>query len=69
LVSGHDLGSHGDVVFAVDVKSGAITSLDNGIAANTGAGGLHRARNVDKFSWADASAGGSGLVYLVQFAK
>jgi sugar lactone lactonase YvrE len=66
LVSGHDLGTHGDVVLAIDLGSRAITPFDNGIAANSDAGGLHRARNGGVFSWADLTAGGTGQVYRVE---
>lgn len=44
-------------VLAINVSTGAVGLINKGIAANTGAGGVHRAHRVNQFSWADISAG------------
>ena len=49
------------------MATGEVSSADAGIADNTDAGGLHRARNADLFSWADLTAGGRGTVYRIEF--
>lgn len=38
-----------------------------GIGENRASGGVHRARDVDVFAWADVTAGAHGTVYRVEF--
>jgi DNA-binding beta-propeller fold protein YncE len=40
-------------VLAVTLSTGAVSVINKGIATNTGAGGVHRAHRVNRFSWAD----------------
>lgn len=67
-VSGVDPETGFDVVYIVDVATKAISPYSAGdVGKNRDAGGLHRARKSDVFSWADLSAGGTGTVYRVTF--
>lgn len=66
LVSGIDSTTGSDVVYRVELATGAVQHLTEGISANVDAGGVHRARNKDTYSWADLSAGSGGAVYLVK---
>ena len=68
-VSGIDDVTETDVVLVIDLASDAVTPFSNDILkANTDAGGLHRARKSDVFSWADLTAGAlGGAVYKVTF--
>jgi hypothetical protein len=40
-------------VLVVNLATGDLGLINKGIAANTGAGGVHRAHRVNQFSWAD----------------
>ena len=42
-------------VLVVNLSSGALGLINKGLASNTGAGGVHRAHNVNQFSWADCT--------------
>ena len=55
LVSGLDAMGH-DQLYFVDLDTGAVTTSNQGIAANTHGGGVHRARDLDVFAWADLTA-------------
>lgn len=67
-VSGIDPITGFDVVLVVDVASKAVTPFAmGGIETNVDAGGLHRARKTDIFSWCDSTAGGTGAVYKITF--
>lgn len=67
LVSGRNADSNSDQVYRVNLATKEFTTLNNGVAGNTDAGGLHRARNADIFSWADLTAGDRGKVYRIEF--
>lgn len=69
FVSGQDAAAGTVLVYRVKVATKEISSANQGIEANTDAGGLHRARSKDLFSWADLSGGatGGGRVYRVEF--
>lgn len=67
LVSGRNGDRNADLVYKIRVATGEVSSADAGIADNTDAGGLHRARNADLFSWADLTAGGRGTIYRIEF--
>jgi hypothetical protein len=49
----------------VNTATGQAVSVTDVVGKNKAAGGVHRAHNVDEFSWADLQAGGSGRVYRV----
>ena len=67
-VSGIDPETGFDLAYIVDTTTKAVTKFNVGdIGKNRDAGGLHRARKADVFSWADLSAGGTGGVYRVKF--
>lgn len=67
-LSGIDPDTGTDVIRIVDVATKMVTPYSAmGIDMNRDAGGLHRARKSDVFSWADLSAGGTGAVYRVTF--
>jgi len=42
-------------VLVVNLSTGALGLINKGIASNTGAGGVHRAHRVNRFSWADCT--------------
>lgn len=44
-------------VLTVNTASGELGLINKGISANTGAGGVHRAHQVNTFSWADLPSG------------
>jgi sugar lactone lactonase YvrE len=67
LVSGRDRTLGTDVVYRIALDTNTVTQFAMGIENNTDAGGLHRARSADVFSWADLTAGGTGLVYRISF--
>ncbi|MFO0576691.1 MAG: hypothetical protein U1A78_22015 [Polyangia bacterium] len=67
LVSGRDRTLGTDVVYRIALDTNTVSQFAMGIADNTDAGGLHRARSADVFSWADLTAGGTGLVYRISF--
>ena len=67
LVSGRERTLGTDVVYRIALDTGTVSQFAMGIENNTDAGGLHRARSADVFSWADLTAGGTGLVYRIGF--
>lgn len=67
LVSGRDRTLGTDAVYRINLGTGVLTQFSMGIENNTDAGGLHRARSVDVFSWADLTAGAAGTVYRISF--
>ena len=66
-LSGIDPETGIDVILIVDVATKMVTPYSMGIEKNRDAGGLHRARKSDVFSWSDLTAGGTGAVYRVTF--
>jgi hypothetical protein len=67
LVSSLDSTAGTAQVLVVDLATMQSSIINNVINANTGAGGLHRAHNVNEFAWADLTAGTAGTVYKVTF--
>lgn len=69
FVSGQDAAAGTVLVYRIKVATKEVSSTNQGIEANTDAGGLHRARSKNLFSWADLSGGvsGGGRVYRVEF--
>lgn len=67
LVSGRDRTLGTDVVYRIVLDTNTVSQFSMGIENNTDAGGLHRARSADVFSWADLTAGGTGRVYRISF--
>lgn len=66
IVSGlADSPSHA-AVYAVDLNTKILTTYSQGIADNTGAGGVHRSLKFDIFGWCGSMIGGSGTVYRIQ---
>lgn len=66
LASGLDDTDH-DQVYAINLATKEVAAVNNDIGQNTRAGGVHRARSVDVFSWSDLAAGSGGAVYRVTF--
>ncbi|MCB0061577.1 MAG: hypothetical protein KDE19_05665, partial [Caldilineaceae bacterium] len=62
LASGRDSAQ----VLVIVLASGDQVIVNKVIAANQGAGGLHRAQGGNTFAWADAPNSGSGRVYRVR---
>lgn len=69
LVSGLDGATSGDLVYAVDLGSKAVNRFSGSSGIDIGqfqeSAGLHRAKNVNVFAWADSRANGSGTVFLL----
>ncbi len=65
-VSGFDSTKGTDVVFAVNSATREIGEFTDSIADFTESAGLHRARNLDVFAWADSHANGTGTVYVLR---
>lgn len=63
LVSAMDPTTANDRVFRLSVGGGELKSFSEGIGEFYESAGLHRARNVEVFAWADSHANGSGTVY------
>lgn len=69
LISGQDRDLNTTVVHRYDLASSTLGQTNMGIENNTDAGGLHRAKGGDTFSWCGVTAGtaGGGIVYRVSF--
>lgn len=65
LVSALDPATRTDAVLRVPVAGGDVQSVSTDIDAFQEPAGLHRARNVDTFIWADSRANGGGTVYVI----
>jgi hypothetical protein len=67
LVSGFDTTAGSDIVYAIPVSNGSDTSQTFNTTINqfSESAGLHRAKNLDTFAWADSQAGGMGTVYVL----
>lgn len=65
IASGLDAGLSSALVYSVDLTSKVLTTFNQGIAQNSGAGGVHRARNVDIFGWCGTTSDSSGTVYRI----
>jgi len=69
LVSGFSNEKGTDVVFTVNLASKEVGEFTDKIADFTESAGLHRARNVDVFAWADSHAQKTGTVYAVRLGQ
>lgn len=69
LISGQDRDLGTTVVHRYDLSTSTLSQSNMGIDNNTDAGGLHRAKAADTFSWCGVTAGtgGQGIVYRVSF--
>ena len=69
LVSGQDATLGTSTVYRINVETRELTSINQGLENNPDAGGLHRARNADVFSWCGVTVGtdGSGTVFRISF--
>lgn len=65
MVSSHQRNGY-DQVLIVDLRTLRTQVFTDVVGQNTDAGGLHRAHERNIFSWADFTAGGQGLVYVVR---
>lgn len=65
IVSGLDGAQGRAAVYAVDLNTKVLTTYNQGISENTGAGGVHRALKFDIFGWAGSTIGGAGTVYRI----
>jgi DNA-binding beta-propeller fold protein YncE len=66
LVSGLDVETKHDVVYSLELGSGKVTRVSDGIDKFSESAGLHRAHGVNVFAWADSQADGAGTVYSVR---
>ncbi len=69
LVSGQDATLGTAAVYRINVDTREVSSINAGLENNPDAGGLHRAKNADVFSWCGVTVGtgGSGIVYRIEF--
>ena len=66
LVSSLDETAGTAQVLVLDLATQQSSVINDVISANTGAGGLHRAHELDVFAWADLTSGSlGGTVYRV----
>ena len=66
LVSGLDSAQGTDRVFRVELGDRSVRTLSDKIGDFYESAGLHRARNVEVFAWADSHANGTGTVYVLK---
>jgi sugar lactone lactonase YvrE len=66
LVSGLDPAQGTDRVYRVELGDRSVRQLSEKIGDFYESAGLHRARNVDVFAWADSHANGTGTVYVLK---
>ena len=68
VVSALDPASATDEVLLINIASRGVTTFTKDLGQNTAAGGVHRSRNSNTFSWADLRGSiGSGTVYTITF--
>lgn len=68
VVSALNPASATDQVLLINLASRGVTTFTKDIGQNSAAGGVHRSRNSDTFSWADLRGSvGSGTVYTITF--
>jgi sugar lactone lactonase YvrE len=65
LVSALDPSTHTDAVLRVPAGGGDPEVISAGIDTFEEPAGLHRAKNVDAYIWADSRANGGGTVYVI----
>jgi hypothetical protein len=66
LISALQADRDSDQVLLVNLNTRETGSVTKGIAENKNAGGVHRARNSNVFSWSDLTSGGRGRVYRIE---
>lgn len=66
IVSALDPAEGTDRVFRVELGARSVRQLSATIGQFYESAGLHRARNVDVFAWADSHANGTGTVYVLK---
>jgi sugar lactone lactonase YvrE len=65
LVSSYQSNSKYDQVLVVNTATGASSIVTDVVGLNKDAGGIHRAHNLNVFSWCGLTAGDTGRVYRV----
>jgi len=66
FVSGFDAEKGTDVVFTIDPKTREVGMFTDQISEFMESAGLHRARNLNVFAWADSHANRTGTVYVLK---
>ena len=66
LVSSLNREKGSDQVLLIALASQQTGIVTQVVEANHAAGGVHRARNVNVFSWIDSEGGGQGIVYRIK---
>jgi len=66
IVSALDAAEGTDRVFRVELGDRSVRQLSATIGQFYESAGLHRARNVEVFAWADSHANGTGTVYVLK---
>jgi hypothetical protein len=69
IVSALDPVTSKDVVLRHDLKTGTTESFNAGIDQFEESAGLHRAKDVESYVWADSQANGGGTVYVINSIK
>jgi len=69
LISALDPVTRKDVVIRRDLKAGTDDMFNAGISEFEESAGLHRAKDVESYVWADSRANGGGTVYVINQVK
>lgn len=69
LISALDPATSKDVVIRFDLKAGTSEMFNDGISEFEESAGLHRAKDVESYVWADSQANGGGTVYVINGIK
>jgi hypothetical protein len=69
MVSALDPVTSKDVVIRHDLKAGTDEMFNAGIDQFEESAGLHRAKDVESYVWADSQANGGGTVYVINGIK
>ncbi|HEY8207604.1 MAG TPA: hypothetical protein VIG99_08995 [Myxococcaceae bacterium] len=69
LVSALDPETSKDTVIRYDLKANTMEMFNEGISGFEESAGLHRAKDVESYVWADSQANGGGTVYVINGVK
>jgi hypothetical protein len=69
IVSALDPVTSKDTVIRWDLKEGSMSTFNSGIDQFEESAGLHRAKDVESYVWADSRANGGGTVYVINGVK
>lgn len=64
-LSALDAETSKDAVLRFNLKAGTMETFNTGIDQYSDSAGLHRAKDVESYVWADSNANGGGTVYVI----